>query len=264
MRWYNAVVIPATFMDIHYPKWSLLLPPTLAKPVWIRSGAIPSFSLYDYLNFCLSEVLPAIDDLAEFCDIFLDQGAFSYDQAEKYLQKAQARGYKLKLHIDEIANLDGSELAVRLAATSVDHCMQTTPEQLKKLAAAKIPVVLLPLTSLNLGKPYAPAKLMRDLGVVLALGSDYNPGSCPCDDFLLLMRLASRVYGLLAEEVLAMVTINAAKALAAQVEIGSLEIGKQADFVVLKASDFNEVIARMDFDPVKAVYKKGKLVYVAE
>ena len=214
-----------------------------------------------YLDFCSQQVLPLAKDYAEFCDIFIDDGAFTAAEAEDFLVRAQNLGYKIKVHIDEIKNLNGSAVAVKLQATSVEHCLETTLEQLLTLADNRIPVVLLPGTSFHLSKAPAPAKKMRDLGVVLALGSDYNPGSCPLDDFLLILRLASRVYGLLAEEILAMATINAAYALDRDKTIGSLEVGKQADFVVLDAKDFNEVIARMDFDPVLQVYKKGERVY---
>ena len=216
----------------------------------------------DYLDYCVKEVFPLVKSLAKFCDIFLDEGVFNYEESENYLHQASDYGFKIKMHIDEINNLMGSELAVKFKATSVDHCIMTEKKQIERLAKADIPIVLLPVTSFNLQKNYAKAKLMRDSGVVLALGSDYNPGSNPCDDYLLTLRFASRVYGLLAEEVLNMATINAAKALDLQDSHGSLEIGKQADFLVLDCLDFNQIIARMDFDPLLAVYKKGEKVYL--
>ena len=222
----------------------------------------PEFTVKeDYLNYCVKEVFPLVKPLAEFCDIFLDEGVFDCREAGAFLKKAREFGFKLKLHIDELANLHGIELAVELAAASVEHCMVTTVEQIKGLAVANIPIVLLPMTSFNLGKAYAAAKTMRDAGAIIALGSDYNPGSCPCDDYLLTLRVASRAFGLTAEEILSMATINAAKALRREGIIGSLEAGKKADFVVLRAGDFNEVIARFDFDPVKEVYIRGRRVY---
>ena len=222
----------------------------------------PEFSAKeDYLKYCEQEVFPLVKPLAEFCDIFLDEGVFDYQEASGYLKKAKEYGFKIKMHIDEITNLMGSELAAEYQAVSVEHCMVTTPDQIKLLASAQIPIVLLPMTSFNLNKAYAAARLMRDTGAIIALGSDYNPGSCPCDDYLLTMRVASRVYGLLPEEILTMSTINAAKALDRDKIIGSLEVGKRADFVVLDVADFNDVIARMDNEPVKEVYCKGRRVY---
>lgn len=216
---------------------------------------------YEYLYYCISQVLPLIKEHADFVDIFLDEGVFDYRQAEFYLSACKNLGWKLKLHIDEITNLNGSELAIALNATSVEHCMVTSKTQMIKLAQAKIPGILLPMTSFNLQKLYANAALMKESGMILGLGSDYNPGSCPCFDLLLIMRVASRVYGLLPCEILAMCTINNAYALTRDSIIGSIEVNKQADFVVLEAKDFQEVIARMDFNPVKAVYKKGKEIH---
>jgi len=237
--------------------------PVTLVPTYLGAHALPlEFSdKIEYLDYCAEEVFPLMKPLAEFCDVFFDEGVFDYIESYVYLKRAKESGFKLKLHIDEIKNLKGSEVAVELEATSVDHCIMTNQCQINELAIAEIPIVLLPMTSFNLNKGYAKAKEMRDAGAIIALGSDYNPGSCPCNDYLLTLRVASRVYGLLAEEVLAMATINAAGALDKDDLIGSLQTGKQADFVVLRAKDFNEVIARMDFDPVKEVYIKGRRVY---
>ncbi len=214
-----------------------------------------------YLDYCIKEVMPLARKKAEFCDVFLEEGVFDYQQAKKYLNAAKQLGFKLKLHIDEMVNLQGSELACELEVTSVEHCMVTTPSQAESLGKNNIPMILLPMTSFNLNKDYAKARDFIDSGAILGLGSDYNPGSCPCDDFILTMRVASRAYRLFPNEILAMSTINNAFALGRDKIIGSLEKNKQADFVVLDCDNFDQVIARLDFNPVTKVIKKGEIVY---
>jgi imidazolonepropionase len=230
-------------------------------PTYMPAHATPmEFSNSDhYIEWLLEEAIeqPIDMQLSKTMDCFLEQGVFNYDQCHRLLTAAKNIGYDVKLHIDEIANLGGADLACELDAISVEHCMVTNVEGAKRLANKQIPCVLLPATSFNLGKPFANAAMMKEQGVIMALATDYNPGSSPCSDFIWMMRIASRGLKLLPNEVLSMVTINAARVLRKEQLIGSLEVGKQADFIVLNVPSFDHVIADLGANPITAVYKKG-------
>jgi len=236
-----------------------------SQPVELFATYMPAHALppeftntNDYIQWLIDEAIaqPINQGLANTMDCFLEQGVFSYEDCDRLLTAAKKLGYDIKLHIDEIYSLGGVDLAVKLKAVSVEHCMVTTSDDAHKLAQHKIPCVLLPATSFNLGKPYADATMMKQAGVIMALASDYNPGSSPCSDFIWVMRIASRGLRLLPCEVLSMVTINAAHVLQ-QDHIGVLAPGKQADFVVINAESFDQVIAILDANPITSVYKKG-------
>lgn len=207
---------------------------------------------------CLEEIVE--ENLAEYMDCFLEKGIFDVEESEFILRIAMEHGLKVKIHVDEMEAIGGVDLGVKLHATSLEHLMVTSEIDAKKMAEQQIVGVLLPATSFNLCKPYARARMMIDQGVILAVASDYNPGSCPCSDFLWMLRIASRGLRLTPNEVLAMATINAAKALDRENLIGSIEPGKQADFVVMNAPSFEEVIATMGKNPIQSVYLKGKRV----
>ncbi|MEG1630112.1 MAG: imidazolonepropionase [Erysipelotrichaceae bacterium] len=215
-----------------------------------------------YFKYVKEEVLPIVmsEKLATFMDCFLETGVFNVEESKEILTYGKNAGLKIKIHVDEIASIGGIPLACDLNATSVEHCMVTTPEDMENLANKKIATILLPATSFNLGSAYAHAREMIDKGVILALATDYNPGSCPCSDMLWMQRIASRGLKLTPNQVLSMTTINAAHALELDDQIGSLIPNKQADFVVMKIDSFDEVIATMCENPISAVYKKGRKV----
>lgn len=235
-------------------------------PVELVSTFMPAHALpkeyensYDYFDYIIKEVLPVVkeENLAEFMDCFLEKGVFSAEEANYILEAGKKAGLKIKIHIDEIEDIGGVDSAVRFDAVSVEHCMVTTPESMDKLVDKGIAAVILPATSFNLCKDYADVATMKEKGVLLALSCDYNPGSCPCNDPVLMARIASRGCHLTPNEVLAMMTINAACAINREDKIGSLEKGKQADFIVMNADSFDEVIANLRKPPIEAVYKKG-------
>ncbi|MEG0095141.1 MAG: imidazolonepropionase [Erysipelotrichaceae bacterium] len=215
-----------------------------------------------YFSYVKDEVLPIVmeEKLASFMDCFLETGVFSAKEAKEILTYGQNAGLKIKIHVDEIASIGGIPLACEMNATSVEHCMVTTKADMKNLANHKITTILLPATSFNLGSAYAHAREMIEQGVILALASDYNPGSCPCSDMLWMQRIASRGLKLTPNQVLSMVTINAAHALELDESIGSLIPNKQADFIVMNVDSFDEVIATMCKNPISAVYKNGRKV----
>lgn len=209
------------------------------------------------------DMLPVVreKDLAEFCDVFCEEGVFSVDQTRRILLAAREHGFKLKLHADEIVSLGGAELAAEVGAVSGDHLMAASEEGIKRMAERGVVANILPGTSFNLGKAYAPARKMIEEGVAVALSTDYNPGSCPTENLQFIMQLGSLGLRMTPKEVFTAVTINAAHSIGRAHEIGSLEKGKSADFVVFDAPNIDYIIYHFGINHTKEVYKKGSLVY---
>ena len=216
----------------------------------------------EYIKEIIHDMLPVVSgkQLATFMDVFLEKDVFTAEEAKAILLKGKEYGLLPKAHIDEIERIGGVQTALDVNAISVEHCMVTTGEDATKLADNGTVLVLLPSTSFNLQKPYADIQTLLSSGSIIAIATDYNPGSCPCDDLLFTMRLASREGKLLPNEVLAMCTINAARALNLDDIVGSLEVGKQADFVVYDAESFDEIIAGLDNPVLYGVYWKGNKI----
>lgn len=233
-------------------------------PTYLGAHAVPSKyqnHVEDYITFMKETVMPYIkkENLATFIDVFCEKGVFSYEQSEELLKQAQALGFKLKLHADELTSTHGAALASKYHCISADHLIHATKEDLLLMKDAGVVATLLPMTSFNLRESYADVTYMKEQGLILALASDYNPGSSPCSDFIMMMRVASRVYRLLPSEVLSMITINAAKALDLDYHIGSIEKGKQADFLVFDNENFDHIIINMGPTTLSKVYKKGNI-----
>ncbi|SHH00449.1 imidazolonepropionase [Tepidibacter thalassicus] len=206
------------------------------------------------------EMLPKVKELAEFVDVFCEEGVFSVDQTKKILQRAKEIGYKLKLHADEIVPIGGAELAAELKAISADHLMAASENGMKLMAENKVIANILPGTSFNLMKDYANARKMIEVGVAVSLSTDYNPGSCPTENIQFIMQLGSLALNMTPSEVLTAVTINGAYAVDKADEIGSIEVGKKADLVVFDAPNIEYIIYHFGINHVYRVYKEGKLV----
>lgn len=215
-----------------------------------------------YIDILVNEIMPKVRELglAEFCDVFCEEGAFSITESELILSKAKEIGYKLKIHADEIESLGGAELSARLNCISSDHLMAASEEGIKMMAKNNVIANLLPATSFNLNKSYASARKMIDLGVPIALSSDYNPGSCPSENLQFVMQLGCIGLKMTPYEVLNAVTINAAYAIDRQDEIGSIEVGKKADLVVFDAPNIEYLMYHFGVNHVNKVYKDGILV----
>ena len=190
-----------------------------------------------YIDILVDVMMPKIKDmgLAEFCDVFCEKGVFTIEESEYILQKAKEIGYKLKIHADEIESLGGAELAAKLGCVSADHLMAASDEGIKMMAENNVVANILPATSFNLNKNYADCRKMIDMGAIVSLSSDYNPGSCPSENLQLVMQLGCLHLKMTPNEVLTAVTINAAYAIDRADKIGSIEVGKNADFVVFDA-----------------------------
>jgi len=216
-----------------------------------------------YVDFMIDTVLPQVsgEGLAEFCDVFCEEGVFTVEQSRRLLKAAAELGLDAKIHADEIVPLGGAELAASLHAVSADHLLMATDEGIKQLATASTVATLLPCTAYCLGKPYAPARRMIDGGCCVALASDFNPGSCFTNSIPLILSLAAIYMGMTPEEILTAITLNGAAAIGRAGRIGSIEPGKQADMLLLEYPDYRFLIYHSAVNIVDTVIKNGELCY---
>ncbi|NLC95922.1 MAG: imidazolonepropionase [Bacilli bacterium] len=208
------------------------------------------------------DMMPYIKEhgLAEFCDVFCERDVFSYEESLYLLEKAKEYGFMLKIHADEMDSIGAVDIACMLGCVSADHLVETKEEDFEKLAKYHIVANLLPATSFNLNKGYAKARKMIEAGCGIALSTDYNPGSSPTENIQLVMQLAGLKLKMTPKEILTAVTINGACALNREKEIGSIEVGKKADFVLFDVPNIDYLIYHFGINHVKDVYKNGKLV----
>jgi len=217
----------------------------------------------EYIDFIIRNVLPdvAARKLAEFADIFCEEGVFGLMDSRRYLEAARASGLGLKLHADEIARLGGAGLAAELAATSADHLLKASREDLAKMSEAGTIATCLPLTAFTLREPYADARAMIDSGLAVALASDLNPGSCYSQSIPLIFALSVLSMKLSFEETLTALTLNGAAALGRADKLGSIEPGKRGDFVLLDAPKTDHLVYNLGMNIVSTVVAAGELAY---
>jgi imidazolonepropionase len=215
-----------------------------------------------YVSLIVQEILPAVadEDLAEFCDVFIDVNAFTTAQARTVLEAGDELGLVPKLHADEFGDFGGARLAAELGAVSADHLLRASEDGLSAMARSGTVAVLLPGTSFFLGIPFAPARRIIDLDVPVALGTDFNPGTSPTWSMPAMIVLACVGMKLTPAEAIVAATINAAWAIGAQEEVGSLEPGKAADLVVVDVADYRELAMPLGAAPVRQVVKRGDVV----
>jgi imidazolonepropionase len=227
----------------------------------------------EYVTLVVEEMLPAAAEwyhtslprlLASsplFCDVFCEANVFDREQSKRVLEAGLALGLPPKIHADEFKNLGGVSLAVELGAVSADHLDVTPAAEIAALANSNTVGVILPAVNFNLGSTYfANARAMIDAGVALALATDINPGSAPCPSMPLVMAIACRYQRLLPAEALNASTINAAYAVGLGDRLGSLEVGKQADVLIVNAPDYRHLTYQFGGNLVERVVKRGRLV----
>lgn len=215
-----------------------------------------------YIDYVIDSVLPVVKakGLALFADIFCEKGVFDIGQSRRYLEAAKDLGFGLKLHADEIERLGGAGLAAELGAVSADHLLKATDDDLASMARAGTVAVCLPLTAFTLREPYARARFMVDSGLAVALASDLNPGSCYSQSIPLIFALAVLYMGLSMEEALTALTLNAAAALGLASAVGSLEVGKAGDLLLLSAPSCDFLAYNVGMNLVSTVVKGGVVV----
>ena len=215
----------------------------------------------DYIDFLIREMLPVIreNELAECCDVFCEQGVFSIEQSRRLLQAAKDQGFLLKLHADEIVSLGGAELAAELGALSADHLLHASDAGIRAMADTGVVATLLPLTAFALKEPYARGREMIDASCAVALATDLNPGSCFSGSIPLTIALACIYMKLSVEETITALTLNGAAALHRADRIGSIEVGKQGDFVVLNSANYHILPYYIGMNSVIMTIKGGML-----
>jgi len=197
-----------------------------------------------------------------FVDVFCETGAFNLNQSRRILSRAKEMGFPIKIHADEFDGLGGTGLAVELGATSADHLVRTHPEDIAALGQSDTVAVALPCTPFGLAESeYTPAKSIIEAGGILALATDLNPGTAWCENMQMAIALACRYMELTPAQAIAASTINAAAAIQRSEIVGSIEVGKQADIVLLSASDYRHLGYRFGTNLVSMVIKTGKLVF---
>ena len=214
----------------------------------------------DYVDYLIAEGLPMAKGRADFCDVFTEKGVFELEESEKLLLAAREHGFKLKMHADEIAPLGGAGLAANLRATSADHLLKASDEDLLAMRDAGVVATLLPCTAFSLREPYARGRFMIDSGLAVALGTDLNPGSCYTQSIPLMTALATIYMRMTIEETITALTLNAAAAIARADTVGSLEPGKKADIIILDCPDYRHLSYHFAMNLVETVIKSGKIV----
>jgi imidazolonepropionase len=218
----------------------------------------------DYVDLVVNEMIPRVAEerLAEYCDVFCEPKVFDIAASREILIRAKALGLKLRLHADQLSRSGAAELAAELGATTADHLEQIDDRGIQALERARVQPVLLPSSVYTLGaERFAPARKMMDAGLAIVLATDFNPGSSPNPSMPFVLSLASTHMRMTSAEAISAVTINAAYSLDRGAEIGSLEPGKRADFVVHDCSDYREIAYFAGIESAHSVYVRGKLVF---
>jgi len=234
-------------------------------PTFLGAHAVPEEygkAPDDYVDFLIHEMIPAVREqgIARFCDVFCERDVFTVDQSRRILQAAGEAGLGLKIHADEVYDLGGAGLAAELKATSAEHLLAASEENLRAMAKEGVMGVLLPGTAYSLRKAYAPARKMVEMGVPVAIATDCNPGSCYTESMPFVFGLAVLNMNLSVSEALVAATLNAAYAIGMAKRVGSLDGGKSADFLLLDGESPAVLAYHAGVSPVIQVYKRGELL----
>jgi imidazolonepropionase len=219
-----------------------------------------------YIKLLIEEMIPQVSQsgLAEYFDIFTEEHVYNIEQSRRLMQAAKDNGFKLRMHADEIKPIGGAELAAEMGAVSADHLGACSDAGIEAMQQKGVIATLLPGTIFSLGmKNYARARDMIDAGVAVALATDYNPGSCNCDSMQFIITLACLQMKMTVAEAITASTINAAAALQKADMIGSLEIGKQADIIILDMPSYKFLPYHFGSNNVSMVIKKGETIWKA-
>ncbi len=217
-----------------------------------------------WVSTIIGEILPAVaeEKLAEFCDAFVERGVFTRDQGERVLRAAAQLGMVPRLHADELSDTGGAALAAELGAASADHLMHVSDRGIAALAASETVANLLPATSFFLmSDRYAPARQLIDRGAIVSLSTDCNPGSSMTESMQIAIQLATLQMKMTVEESITAATLNGAYSLRLAEEIGSIEEGKRADFILLDAPNYLHLVYHFGVNLVVSAYRDGRPLF---
>ena len=234
--------------------------PVEMKHTFLGPHAIPKGRESEEFLDEMIELLDDVKEYADFADIFTETGVFTVEQSRKYMEAANAKGFKVKIHADEIDPLGGLELAIEQNAISADHLVAASEAGKSQLADSNTVAVLLPGTTFYLGKDkYADARGMIDQGGAVSLATDYNPGSCVTDNLQMIMAIAGLKLKMTPNEIWNAVTVNAAHAIGS--ERGTLDAGDSANLVIWDAPNHEYIPYHYGVNHAHTVIADGKVVY---
>ncbi len=219
-----------------------------------------------YIDLLIRRMIPlvAARGLAEFCDVFCDRGAFTPAQTRLILTAGRVCGLEPRLHAEQLARTGGARLGAELHAASVDHLERVNASDIRRLAASNTVCTLLPGAVFHLGKhTYAPARALIDAGAIVALATDFNPGTSPTVSMPMILSLACNEMRMTPAEAIAAATLNGAHALRRADRLGSLEVGKQADLCAFALSDYREIPYYFGVNLCRWTLKKGQVIHDA-
>lgn len=220
-----------------------------------------------YTTMVIEKMLPEVagQNLAEFCDVFCDRGAFTRQQAKRILVEGKRHGLVPRLHAEQLSRKRAAQLGVELGAASCDHLEQINSSDISALAGSRTAATLLPGCDFHLGwRNYAPARKLIDAGAIVALATDYNPGTSPTVSMPMILSLACTQLRMTPAEAIAAATINGAYALRREKIVGSIETGKQADLAVFEVEDYREIPYYFGEHRCWMTLKRGEIVYMQD
>jgi imidazolonepropionase len=218
----------------------------------------------EYISLLVDKLIPqvAAEELAEFCDVFCERGAFSVPQAKLILEAGKRHGLKPRIHAEQLSHTGATQLAVKLGASSCDHLEKINRADIRALAKSNTVSTLLPGCDFHLGlKQYAPARALIDAGAIVAIATDYNPGTSPTVSMPMILSLACTQLRMTPAEAIAASTINSAFSLARHKHIGSVEVGKLADIAIFDVDDYREIPYYFGMNTCHTTIKRGKIIY---
>ena len=218
----------------------------------------------DYVSLLIDKLIPEIaaQKLAEFCDVFCERGAFTLAQSKQILEAGKRYRLRPRIHAEQLSHTGATQLAVKLGAASCDHLEKINRADIRALAKSKTVATLLPGCDFHLGlKHYAPARDLIDGGAIVALATDYNPGTSPTVSMPMILSLACTQLRMTPAEAITAATINSAYSLGREKQIGSLEVGKLADISIFDVDDYHEIPYYFGMNTCHTTIKRGQIVY---
>ncbi len=218
----------------------------------------------EYISLLVDQLIPQVagEKLAEFCDVFCERGAFNVPQAKQILEAGKRHGLKPRIHAEQLTHTGATQLAVKLSAASCDHLEKINRTDIRALSNSNTVATLLPGCDFHLGlKQYGPARALIDAGAIVALATDYNPGTSPTVSMPMILSLACTQLRMTPAEAIAAATINPAYSLGRHKHIGSLEVGKLADISIFDVDDYREIPYYFGMNTCHTTIKRGKIIY---
>jgi imidazolonepropionase len=236
-------------------------------PTFLGAHTVPKEFKDDrtrYIELLIQEMIPRVaqEGLAQFCDVFCEEKAFRIEESRKILETGKRHGLKPKIHADQLSSGGGAELAAEVGAYSADHLEYISPTGIERMAEKGVIAVLLPGASFFLSmKKFPPVREMIDKGVTVSLATDLNPGSSMTESLSLIMTMGCTMFSMMPREVIQATTNHAARSMGLESEIGTLDIGKKGDILVLDIPNYRYLPYHFGVDHVELVIKDGKIVY---